>query len=165
MSKHRAYLSLGSNLGDRDGYLDRAIGLLSEASGIQVRQVSPRYQTEPIGPEEQDRFLNQVVEIETKLSPQELLNKARVIESDLGRKRKVRWGPRTIDIDLLLFDQVIIGTPDLTLPHPRMLERAFVMVPLADLAPDLMMEDGHTAREWADTLREEQEIHVWNPKG
>lgn len=165
MNRHRAYIALGSNLGDRDESMDRAIELLSEASGIQVGKVSPRYESKPIGPQDQDQFLNQAVEIETELSPQGLLKEAQAIENELGRERDIRWGPRSIDIDLLLFDDVVIGTPDLTLPHPRMLERAFVMVPLADLVPTLVMGNGHTVEQWADLLRREQEIHVWNPKG
>jgi 2-amino-4-hydroxy-6-hydroxymethyldihydropteridine diphosphokinase len=130
------YLALGSNLGDREGNLRAAIGSLS-AAGISVRRESPIYETEPVGYTGQRWFLNMVLEAVTALFPMQLLNRTGKIERALGRVRTVPNGPRTIDIDILLYANAAIHTPRLEIPHPRMHERRFVLAPLADLAPDL----------------------------
>jgi 2-amino-4-hydroxy-6-hydroxymethyldihydropteridine diphosphokinase len=138
----KIFLSLGSNLGDREGNLRTAIEYLP------VSRVSPIYETEPVDYTDQPWFLNQVAEIETELSPIELLAATSRIEYDLGRVRSVPRGPRTIDIDILLYGDRIVNTPDLRIPHPRMAERRFVLAPLADLAPDLKHPvTGRTIRE------------------
>jgi 2-amino-4-hydroxy-6-hydroxymethyldihydropteridine diphosphokinase len=132
----RAFLALGSNLGDRDGYLADAI------TGIpDVVAVSPIYETGPVGGStSQGPYLNAVVELDTELSPRELLEVCRRLETAAGRVRDPddRFGPRTLDVDVLLVGDLTVDEPDLEVPHPRMWERAFVLIPLADLAPDLV---------------------------
>ena len=130
------YLALGSNLGDRRGNLRAAIESMTSA-GISVLRESPIYETEPVGYTAQRWFLNMVVEAETALFPMQLLTRAGKIERTLGRVRTIPNGPRTIDIDILLYGTAVVRTPRLDIPHPRMHERRFVLVPLADLAPDL----------------------------
>jgi len=131
-----AYLSLGSNLGNRTKSLRECIRRLGEMG--EVRRVSSFYETEPMEVREQPWFLNCVVELETLLSPQELLAGIRNIEAQLGRERLVEKGPRTIDIDILLLDDVVIDTPDIKIPHPAMQERRFVLAPLAEIAPEIL---------------------------
>lgn len=130
------YLGLGSNIGDRERMLEAALAAL-EAAGVRIRRVSPVYETEPQDLREQAWFLNLVAEAETDLFPLQLLQTIGKIERQLGRKRTVAKGPRSIDIDILLYGNFIIDTPQLTVPHPRLAERRFVLAPLADLAPDL----------------------------
>ncbi|MBL0389158.1 2-amino-4-hydroxy-6-hydroxymethyldihydropteridine diphosphokinase [Tumebacillus sp. ITR2] len=133
-----AYLSLGSNLGDRRLNLRSAIEVLDSHPEIHVTRVSPMYETEPVGYLDQPDFLNLVIELKTSLEAKKLWKITSSTEIELGRQRDIKWGPRTIDIDILLVDQQVIDTVDLTLPHPRMAERAFVLLPLADLAGDLV---------------------------
>lgn len=133
---HTVYLSLGTNLGRRAANLRSALASL--APQVRVRRVSPVYETDPWGYEAQPPFFNQVVEAETALPPQELLAKLKTIEKDLGREPTFRYGPRLIDLDLIFYDDQVIQTDGLTVPHPRLAERAFVLVPLADLAPDFI---------------------------
>jgi len=131
----RAFLSLGSNLGDRWALLAGAVACLPD-----VAATSPVYETDPVGgPGGQGAFLNAVVELHTRLGPAELLAAARGAEKAAGRVRLERWGPRTLDVDVLLVgDEVLCRPPELVVPHPRMWERAFVLVPLSDLAPELV---------------------------
>ncbi|HYF93208.1 MAG TPA: 2-amino-4-hydroxy-6-hydroxymethyldihydropteridine diphosphokinase [Symbiobacteriaceae bacterium] len=131
-----AYLSLGSNLGDRLGYLTEAVRRLA-APHTRVSAVSSVYETAPWGKTDQPAFLNMSVAVETSLTPHELLRHILSVEQSLGRVRLERWGPRTVDIDLLVFDQERVTAPDLQVPHPRMAERAFVLVPLLEIAPHL----------------------------
>jgi len=131
----RAYLGIGSNLGDRLAYLQLAVDELAKAPGIAVVGVSPVYETAPVGGPEQPDFLNAVVAVDTTLTAHELLRVAQHVESAAERVRNVRWGPRTLDVDVLLVGEERIDDPDLVVPHPRMAERAFVVVPLADLDP------------------------------
>ncbi len=130
-----AYLSLGSNIGDREASLKRALTLLEERDLAIVRR-SSIYETEPRELLHQPWFLNMVVEIETRLFPRQLLARILAVERALGRKRLVAKGPRTIDIDILLYGRAIVQTPDLSIPHPAMAERRFVLEPLAELIPD-----------------------------
>jgi 2-amino-4-hydroxy-6-hydroxymethyldihydropteridine diphosphokinase len=132
----RAFLGLGSNLGDRRAHLRRAVASLPD-----VVAVSAVYETEPVGGPEQGRFLNCVVELETRRSPRELLGMAHALEKAARRVRLERWGPRTLDVDVLLVGDARVEEPDLVVPHPRMWERGFVLAPLADLAPELVPED------------------------
>jgi len=138
VEKRVAYLCLGSNLGDRAGTMGRAVGLIARA-GLKIIARSSLYETPPWGPVPQGPYLNLVVEVETELSARELLNLLLGVEHAFGRDRtrELRFGPRTIDIDILLFGEEAIAEPDLEIPHPRMMERAFALVPLAELAPDL----------------------------
>lgn len=130
------FLGLGSNVGDRENQLKEAIRLLDEQSGIKVVKVSSFYETEPVGYVDQPDFLNLCVEIQTELSPKAVLERGLAIEQQLHRVRKERWGPRTLDIDILLYGDRIIEEQDLTIPHPRMTERAFVLIPLQEIAPN-----------------------------
>lgn len=129
----RVFVSLGSNLGDRAEYLRAAREALSALPGTTVVAASSLYETAPQELEDQDAFLNQVVCLETGLRPLDLLHECQRIEREHGRTREVRFGPRTLDIDILLFQDAESGDPELTLPHPRMVKRAFVLVPLAEV--------------------------------
>jgi 2-amino-4-hydroxy-6-hydroxymethyldihydropteridine diphosphokinase len=129
-----AYIGIGSNVGDRELHCRKAIELLGEAEKLTA--VSSLYCTEPVGYQEQEDFINAVVAVETNRSPEELLNLCRSIEDRLGRKREIRWGPRTADLDILLYGDRVVNLPGLVVPHPRMAERKFVLVPLAEIAPD-----------------------------
>lgn len=135
----RAFLALGSNLGDRLGYLRLGIDGLRSQPDITVVAVSPVYETDPVGGPDQSAFLNLVVELSTERSARELLKECWRLESEAERVRIERWGPRTLDVDVLWLDnETVDDPPDLIVPHPRMRDRAFVMVPLGDLAPDLV---------------------------
>ncbi len=138
-----AYISLGANLGDRERSLRRAIELLGTREGIRVARVSSLRETEPWGPVEQPSFLNAAAELETSLEPRELLDALLAVERDLGRLREgLRYGPRTIDLDLLVYGDAVVAEPGLVLPHPRLHERGFALEPLAELDPDLVVP-GH----------------------
>ncbi|WP_424768658.1 2-amino-4-hydroxy-6-hydroxymethyldihydropteridine diphosphokinase [Paenibacillus sp. sgz302251] len=128
-----AYIALGSNLGEREQLLHEAITLIDSDPDIEGCSVSGIYETDPVGYTDQPPFLNMAMAIRTKLSPIDLLHRLLVFEQQLGRIRQIRWGPRTIDLDLLLYDNVKMDEEELTLPHPRMMERSFVLVPLHDV--------------------------------
>lgn len=132
------YLGLGSNLGDRRRNIEDAIKLMAQRKDIKVREVSSLYETEPVGYENQRWFINGVLKVETTLKPRELLEALKEIEEALNRKRDLRWGPRTVDLDILLYDDKKIEAQDFVIPHPEMHRRAFVLVPLAEIAPDLI---------------------------
>lgn len=153
----RAALALGANLGDRRAALRRAVALLARQQGVMLVSVSGLWQTSAVGGPPQPDFLNAVVLVETSLSPGELLGVAHDIEQDAGRERVVHWGPRTLDVDLLAFDDVRSQSPELTLPHPRAHERAFVLLPWAQVAPQWVLalvsgEPGRAVSEWAAAL-------------
>jgi 2-amino-4-hydroxy-6-hydroxymethyldihydropteridine diphosphokinase len=141
-----AYLALGSNLGDRLATLQRAVDLLGAHPGIAVRRSSRVYETEPVGPP-QPGYLNAVIEVRTDLGPRELLQACLDVEAELGRVRGERWGPRTLDVDVLTYEDRRMAEPDLVLPHPRMHERAFVLVPLLELDPVPVLPDGRSIGE------------------
>ena len=132
-----SYLSLGSNMGDRFEMLRQAVAQLAEHPAIAVTRISSLYETDPVGYTDQEPFLNMVVQLETELTAMALLDVCQMIEQNLNRKRLVRWGPRTIDLDILLYNQDRIETARLTVPHPRMNERAFVLIPLLEIDPGL----------------------------
>ncbi len=130
----RAFLGLGSNLGDRVAHLRAAVASLPD-----LVATSPVYETAPVGgPADQGPYLNLVAELHTARTPRQLLEVCHALERDAGRVREVRWGPRTLDVDVLLVEGIDVDEPDLQVPHPRMAERRFVLAPLADLAPDLV---------------------------
>jgi 2-amino-4-hydroxy-6-hydroxymethyldihydropteridine diphosphokinase len=131
----RAYLGIGTNLGDRVAHLQGAVDGLAATPDVDVVAVSPVYETAPVGGPEQPDYLNAVVGVDTTLSPRELLVLAHRLEAEADRVREEHWGPRTLDVDLLLVGDQEVAEPDLVVPHPRMTERAFVLVPLADLDP------------------------------
>lgn len=134
---HTAYIALGSNLGDKKGYLDGAVAALGRVRGCRVDKVSPYLVTAPYGGVEQDDFLNACLSLRTWLTPQALLDALHQIERDAHRERKVRWGPRTLDLDLLLYDNAVFETERLTVPHVEMHKRAFVLEPLRQIAPNV----------------------------
>lgn len=136
--KNTVYLALGTNQGDRLNYLQKAIKMLVNHPDISVIDHSSIYETEPVGYTEQPKFLNMVLHLHTSLNAFELLDFTQKTEGGLGRKREIRWGPRTIDLDILLYNDENIESERLIVPHPRMFERAFVMVPLLEINNDLL---------------------------
>lgn len=128
------YLGVGSNLGDRKKYIQSAIRYLRETSGVYVKKISSFYETDPVGGPPQGKFLNGAIELETLLSPRELLIRLKEIERKAGRKRRVRYGPREIDLDILFFGNQSISEGDLQIPHPKIQEREFVKIPLREIA-------------------------------
>ncbi|HEY3416273.1 MAG TPA: 2-amino-4-hydroxy-6-hydroxymethyldihydropteridine diphosphokinase [Armatimonadota bacterium] len=147
----RAYLSLGSNLGKREALLREAIARIGQLPGTRIVAESPLLETAPWGNTDQPAFLNLALAIETTLTPEALLDGLRAIEDALGRQRTEHWGPRTVDIDILVYDGVTRDTSTLRLPHPYLTERLFVLQPLAEIAPDLVVH-GQTVRAWLDLL-------------
>ena len=146
----RAYIGLGGNLGDRRALLERAVELLRAEPGVTVVGVSAFRETDPVGLVEQPRFLNGAVAIETELSPRDLLERLLAVERALGRERTgPRFGPRTVDLDLLLYGDETVDEPGLTVPHPRLHERRFALEPLAELEPELALPDGRRVRDLA----------------
>ena len=156
MSGHRAYVGIGTNLGDRLGNVERVTARLAEVGTIARR--SSYYRTLPWGKAQQPWYLNAVVQIDTSYSPSELLARLQAIENDFGRKRAERWGPRVIDLDLLLYDDVQIATSELRIPHPRLHERAFVLVPLSEIDERFVpLRDALSGAELAGVVRVERE--------
>ena len=137
---HTAYIGLGSNVGDRNAMLRRAVQMLSNASDLVVTDVSDFVETLPVGGPAQEKYLNAAVRVETDLAPTLLLQRLQQVEAALGRDRakEVRWGPRTCDLDIELMDDMVIETDTLMIPHPRLHERRFVLAPLAQIAPDVV---------------------------
>jgi 2-amino-4-hydroxy-6-hydroxymethyldihydropteridine diphosphokinase len=136
-----ALIAFGGNVGDVRQTLARAIAQFCDGDGVRLVARSSDYLTPPWGVEEQPRFVNLCIQVETSLAPHALLARAQAVERAFGRDRagERRWGPRTLDIDLLAYDEAALDTPELTLPHPRLFERAFVLVPLAEIAPDRLI--------------------------
>ncbi|MHB1458278.1 MAG: 2-amino-4-hydroxy-6-hydroxymethyldihydropteridine diphosphokinase [Armatimonadota bacterium] len=135
-----AYLGLGSNIGDRVAFIREAIDKLSLTEGIRVKVVSSLYETEPVGYIDQPDFINCVVEIETENDLYQLLKEIHKIENAMGRVRNIKWGPRIIDIDILIFGDIRLKTDELEIPHPRMLDRSFVMIPLLEIANESILK-------------------------
>ena len=152
------YIGLGTNMGDTRANLQQALESLRTTPGMEVLRVASLYRSEPQGYLDQDWFLNTVVEARTVLGPFDLLCALQAVESAFGRVRSLRWGPRVIDLDLLLYGEAKIDSPGLTVPHSRLLERAFVLVPLAELAPGLELLPGLRAAELAARLAREQAV-------
>jgi 2-amino-4-hydroxy-6-hydroxymethyldihydropteridine diphosphokinase len=157
----KVYLGLGANLGDRQGNLLRAVELLSQWG--QIEELSSLYESEPVGYLEQPPFLNAVCELTTTLTAEELLAVVKNIESALGRTPSFRNAPRPIDIDILFYGEQVMNSPHLTIPHPGLEERAFVLVPLAEIAPDLVHPvSGITVREMMERLGSLKGVTKWN---
>jgi len=154
------YLSLGSNIGERQENLDKALDFLSQK--LEVVKVSLMYDTAPVGDIEQPRFLNLVCQAYTRLAPKELLAVAKGIESKLGRKPGKPDAPRPMDIDILFYGDKVIKTSELVIPHPRLVERAFVLIPLNEIAPDLVHPvSGKTIKELLEGISGEQGVFKW----
>lgn len=149
----RAALALGSNLGDRFEYLQAAVNAITDSPEIMAVAVSPVYETDPLGgPEEQPRFLNAVLVVDTTLSPRSVLERAQAAESAFGRTRQVPKGPRTLDVDVLAVGDKTADDDDLQVPHPRLIERSFVLIPWADVDPDFVVPGLGTVRELRDAV-------------
>jgi 2-amino-4-hydroxy-6-hydroxymethyldihydropteridine diphosphokinase len=156
-----AYLGLGSNLGEREKNLIKALSLLGQKT--QLIKVSSIYETEPVGFKEQPLFLNIVCQVCTNLKPVELLHSVKQIEKQLGRKPSYRNSPRIIDIDILIYDSIITKEHDLIIPHPRLAERAFVLIPLAEIAPQLNHPElGKSILELANAINDKKEVRIFN---
>jgi 2-amino-4-hydroxy-6-hydroxymethyldihydropteridine diphosphokinase len=164
MSRPRVFLGLGSNLGDREHALERALTLLGQR-GFVLKRRSSLYLTEPVGGPPQDWYLNMVVEGESALSPEDLLSACLDTERDLGRTREVRWGPRVVDIDLLLYGDERRATAMLALPHPRLHQRQFVLVPLVEIAPEMRHPVLQlTARELGQSCADTSRVERYDPQ-
>ncbi|OLS34524.1 2-amino-4-hydroxy-6-hydroxymethyldihydropteridine diphosphokinase [Alkalihalophilus pseudofirmus] len=163
--KHNVYIALGSNIGDRAAYLEEAIDRLDKEEDIKVVKRSSIYETEPVGYVDQQSFLNMVIQAKTNLSPEKLLEMTQSIEDTCGRKRDIRWGPRTIDLDILLFDQQNMKVENLCIPHPRMWERAFVIVPLYELNSELYFQSrNQTIKDIYEALPDKEGVNVWKSR-
>lgn len=151
-----AYIGFGSNIGDRLAFIRNALRRLSETEGISLQRVSSVYETDPVGFAAQAPFLNGAARLATDLSPRLLLRTLKAVETAIGRKHRIRWGPREIDLDLLIYGDVCLQSEALTLPHPEMHRRGFVLVPLAEIAPHLVHPTLHTPiRELRNRLEED----------
>ena len=163
MEKNKVYLSLGGNIGDRKGYIQKAIKMIGKINGIKILGKSGLYETTPVGYLEQNLFLNVVIKIETKFSEREILKIINKIEAELDRKREIRWGPRTIDIDILLFSNKKIDEIDLIIPHKEMLNRLFVLIPLIEIYDGDYVEKEVIVKRIDELLKiEDQKIHKIN---
>ena len=133
-----AYIGFGSNVEDRQSYIHQALDCLSGEEHASVVQVSSIYETEPVGNEEQDWFLNGIAKVETDVLPPKLLTILQEIERKVGRQQRLHWGPREIDLDILIYDRFCVNSPTLVIPHPEMHQRRFVLEPFAEIAPDVI---------------------------
>lgn len=152
------YVALGSNLGNPTQQIVQAIKEINFLPDITVTAQSRLIQTKPVGPQNQPDFINAVIEISTSLEPAALLNVCMSIENDHRRERYVRWGPRTLDLDILLYGDKVINTPALTIPHPEMLNREFVLKPLAEIAPDLILANGKSVKDQLASLQVQEDL-------
>jgi 2-amino-4-hydroxy-6-hydroxymethyldihydropteridine diphosphokinase len=163
--KNIAYISIGSNMGDRVNFFKKAVQLLDQDEGISLVDISSLYETDPVGYVEQPLFLNAVLKVETIYGPEELLEKCLEVEQILGRNREIRWGPRTLDLDILLYNQENIETESLSVPHPRMLERAFVIIPLLELNPGIMLPKVETPlNDILEEIQDNEGVRLWKRK-
>ncbi len=155
---NKVYIGLGSNVGNKAENLARAHLLIEAMDDVYIKQASSLYQTTPWGKTDQEDFINQVIEIETELLPLDLLHRLQDIEIKLGRQRDVRWGPRTIDLDVLLYGRETIDLEELKVPHPYLLQRLFVLIPLQEIAPELVFPDGAKITEVLNRLIDSADV-------
>lgn len=159
---NNVYLSLGTNIGERQENLKKAVQLLNENKSITIEAISSIYETAPVGYVDQPNFLNIALYIKTELNPQDTLAVCQSVENALGRVRDIRWGPRIIDLDILLYNDENIETDHLLVPHPRMFERAFVLVPLLEIAKEPLGEKLSQAKKTLEKLNVEEEgVYLW----
>lgn len=156
---NKAYLGLGTNMGDRLDYINSACKILSNNNNIEITNKSKLYETKAWGYTDQADFLNLCLEIETSLDEYELLKVCQEVEQQLNRERIIRWGPRTIDVDILFFNDIILDNENLSLPHPRISERAFVLIPLMDLNQNLLIK-GKVISEYLNSLTNDERDEV-----
>jgi 2-amino-4-hydroxy-6-hydroxymethyldihydropteridine diphosphokinase len=149
----KVYIGLGANLGNKTENIKNAVNMLENIEGLSITRASSLYLTEPWGDKNQEKFINQVVEAETELAPLDLLYRMQDIEIKLGRQRSVKWGPRVIDIDLLLYGKEKINMKELQVPHPYLRERLFVLIPLQEICPEMKFPDGSTITEVVNRIR------------
>lgn len=163
--KNTAYIALGTNIGDRNKNLKEAIQSIRDNEKIELVNASSIYETDPVGLTEQNQFLNMVLHVETNLNPFELLDFCLSVEAKLGRKREIRWGPRIIDLDILLYNQENIETEKLIIPHPRMKERAFVIVPLKEISPNITFPKMEKPLEfYLEDIPDKEGVRIWKLK-
>lgn len=159
---NNVYLSLGTNIGNREENLKKAVQLLNENESVSIEAISSIYETAPVGYVDQPSFLNIALFIKTNLNPQETLTVCQSVENTLGRVREIRWGPRIIDLDILLYNDENIETDNLIVPHPRMFERAFVLVPLLEIAKEPLSKKLLQAKNELLKLNvKEEEVYLW----
>jgi 2-amino-4-hydroxy-6-hydroxymethyldihydropteridine diphosphokinase len=160
-----AYIGFGGNMGDPERTCREALALLGDMDGIRLEAVSSLYRTQPVGVEDQAWFLNGVLACRTRLDPEDLLRQLLAVENRFGRKRTVRWGPRTLDLDLLFYGEHVLDLPGLTIPHPRAHERRFVLEPLVEIAPKLRhpILGVTVARLLAEASVQAQAVERWKP--
>lgn len=160
-----SYLSIGSNMGNRLDTFKKTFQLLDGHVHIKLLSCSSLYETDPVGYTDQDCFLNAVIKVETDLKPEELLQTCMQIEQELGRKRDIRWGPRTLDLDILLYNHENVETEILSIPHPRMDERAFVIIPLMELEPEMILPKMKTSlSDLLDKIPDKEGVRLWKLK-
>jgi 2-amino-4-hydroxy-6-hydroxymethyldihydropteridine diphosphokinase len=160
---HTVFIGAGSNVGDRDNFLRKGISLLNASAAITVRRISSVYETEPLGEDASGAFLNLVIQAETSLTPDSLFHTLKAIEAAAGRISRTKWGDRELDLDLLLYDDECLAAPGLSIPHPEITSRDFVLVPLVELAPQLT----HPATKqpfanYLEQLKDRFILRVWN---
>lgn len=155
-------LGLGSNIGDREKNIINALSLLNKKYLIKFLAISSLYETEPVGLKEQPCFLNIVCQIQTKLGPNELLEGCLAVEKDLGRVRMVRWGPRIIDIDILFYHDEVVNSENLIIPHPRVMERKFVLIPLLEICDDQTIFRGSTVKNWLEKIEDNNQVILFS---
>lgn len=156
----QVFIALGSNLGKREEYLKRAVLAMQQQEQMQLTKLSPVYETAPVGVTDQPHFLNMVSEWSTDYGPEKMLEVLHRIEHELERIREERWGPRTVDLDILIYDEENINKEHLIIPHPRLTERAFVLVPFFDIAPDRFVHEDRTVRWYVKKLPEKERADV-----
>ncbi|OIJ20495.1 2-amino-4-hydroxy-6-hydroxymethyldihydropteridine diphosphokinase [Anaerobacillus alkalidiazotrophicus] len=161
-NENTVYLSIGSNMGDRLSFLKYAAKSMKEDVNISITRYSSIYETAPIGYTDQDNFLNMVIELKTSYSPLQLLSRTQKIQDNAGREYNIRWGPRTLDLDILLYNQENIKMEQLIVPHPRMFERSFVIIPLREVNPVLYFPSIEKSIDAVyEELRDKEGVYLW----
>ena len=162
---NRVFIGIGSNIGDRESYIETSLKRIQEYPGVDIADTSSLYETAPVGVTEQAAFLNMVALLETEMNAFQLLEILQGIEQSLGRERDIRWGPRTIDLDILLYNHENIVAEGLVIPHPRLLERGFVIIPLHELSPDASIPTTNKRIDsYLDHIEDKEGVRLWKRK-